>query len=102
MPALVWLDEVALPALLAPAAALAALASRVASRALAATAPAGAAGAAAVPPRMLGCVHLRRSAKARAACGAHHRAAATAEATAWVLAALRGGLSCAQSWDEVQ
>ena len=104
MPALVWLDEVALPALLAPAAALAALASRVASRALAATAtaPAGAAGAAAVPSRMLGCVHLRRSAKARAACGAHHRAAATAEAPAWLLAALRGGLSCAQSWEEVQ
>ena len=97
MPGLIWLDEIALPALLAPAAALVALASRVASRALA-----GAAGAAAVPPRMLGCVHLRRSAKARAACGAHHRAAATAEAPAWVLAALRGGLSCAQSWDEVQ
>ena len=97
MPGLIWLDEIALPALLAPAAALVALASRVASRALA-----GAAGAAAVPSRMLGCVHLRRSAEARTVCDMHHHAAATAEAPAWVLAALRGGLSCAQSWEEVQ
>ena len=47
------------------------------------------------------CVHLRRSADATAACDALHRAAAEAEPPAWLLTALRRGLSCAQGWDEV-
>ena len=46
-------------------------------------------------------MHLRRSADATAACDALHRAAAEAEPPAWLLTALRRGLSCAQGWDEV-
>ena len=63
MPGLIWLDEIALPALLAPATALAALASRVAARVLTSALAAATTGeatethaAATMPQTMLGCV----------------------------------------------